>query len=389
MPAANTAKNSMEAKNDLKDELTAAIEEETGGEIYNPEELDKIGEVIDLVAEKAVRQSLGKPARAVEKTGDEKNKPKPNPAENFADDALNNDTPENLPTLPGLPKNNNQGQPASSQNSAKPSSTQPTSQSPAQNSNKQNDNGNGADRNPEDNKNQGDKNTDKTKNPEDGEEETKNPEDNKEKGEEGQKDKNGQPEGKKSDEEKNQAGQPAEKGYEKPDDYQPQGQMKQLDRSQKGGLTQNINALRNRKELKEIENNVKSASQKIKKDIQPKLKKINRELRPIKIKIAELKLKRFLQKLIIVILFLSFAGIIAIKFKYDKVKQISKEIETLESRTKVLKENKKQLEEDKKQEQIRIANEEHKRRNILNRSLLGSNSKQRQEEEQNNQDVGI
>lgn len=100
----------------------------------------------------------------------------------------------------------------------------------------------------------------------------------------------------------------------------------------------------------------------------------------------------FLLKIIKAILYiLCLLGITlaAVPFVKSAITALKKKQEILENEIKT---QKKQIEKDmnaKAQANIKIANLEHQRHNIINRSLLQSNVKQRGQEQQNDRDVGI
>lgn len=169
-------------------------------------------------------------------------------------------------------------------------------------------------------------------------------------------------------------GQKQQPGGEAPTDkkpeknYEPEGQMIQLNRGEKSGLTQNINQLRNRGEIKEIDNNIKTAEKEIK-DIAKKLKKPLKELQKMQREKSRQQGTLFLLKLVKALLYIfGLLGVTlaAVPFIKSAIAALKKKQELLENKIKAQKKEIETAMNSKAQANIKIANLEQQRRNVIN-----------------------
>ena len=194
----------------------------------------------------------------------------------------------------------------------------------------------------------------------------------------------------------------AEQGPQSEEQQEEQPKKKQLERSEKGGLTQGINALRNRGETKKIDEQIKNL-EKQRKPLSSAKRKLLAVLIPLEIAekslVASILFLRIIQWTIyllaiictitIILFILGVAEIIwgagasmnllitPIKLAKDalkkNIKKIKGEIKKIDKKLSVINNGLQKLAGEK--------------RNIINRSMIESNKKQRQEEEQNRQDL--
>lgn len=133
-------------------------------------------------------------------------------------------------------------------------------------------------------------------------------------------------------------------------------------------MTQNIDQLRNRKELKDIDNNIKTAEKNIQ-EITKKIKKPLKELQKMQMEKSAQQGTIFLLKLVKSLLYIfGLLGITlaAVPFVKSAISGLKKKQELLESQIKA---QKKEIEKDmnsKALANIKIAKLEKQRRNIIN-----------------------
>ncbi|MBI5254620.1 hypothetical protein HY932_02465 [Candidatus Falkowbacteria bacterium] len=258
---------------------------------------------------------------------------------------------------------------------------------------------------------------------EDSEEKEKTPETDKQQPEQGQKQapeqpsdehpqagpKAGQPGQQKQTPEQPTDRQPAQENAQQEQGQQPQEQQeeqpeekKQLERREKGGLTQGINALRNRGEIKKIDEQIKNL-EKQRNPLNSAKRKLLAGLVPLEVAekslLANIFLLRIIQLAIYLLAIISAITIILFILGVSEIiwgagAAMNLVITPLKLARAKLKQNIKKIKDEIKKidEQLAATNKvaqklAGERRNIINRSLIEGNEKQRQEEEQNTQDL--